>query len=168
MLKVKIKEDITAALKGKKEVELSALRMLLSAIGGRETEKRTRIWKEKPKMPIDELTKESELTDEEILQVVSSEIKKRREAILGFEKGGRQELAGKEKKELEILKQYLPEQMGEEEIKKLVKEAIEKTGAKEQKDMGRVMAELASKVKGKADGSIVSNAVKELLSQNKK
>ena len=165
MLKVKIQEGLKAALIQKKELELSVLRMLLAAISNKETEKRTKIWKAKPELKSEELEKESQLADEEILEVVSSEIKKRKESILEFEKGGRNELAEKEKTEMEILKIYLPEQLPEEEVKKLVKEAVEKVGAKEMKDMGKVMAELMPKVKGKADGSLVSKIVKESLSK---
>lgn len=163
MLKNKIQEDLTSALKEKKEVKLSVLRMLLAAIGNKETEKRTKIWKTKPDLRPEELKKEGQLTDQETMEVISSEIKKRKEAIGLYEKGGRGELVDREKKELEILQKYLPEQLSEEEVKKLVKEAIAKTGAKEIKDMGKVMAELMSKVKGKADGGLVSKIVKELL-----
>lgn len=164
MLEGKIQEDLKTALKQGKEAEVSVLRLLLAAINSRETEKRTKIWKEKPELKTKDLEKESQLTDEEITEVVSSESKKRREAIGLYEKGGRPELAEKEKNEMVILQKYLPEQMSEEEIKKLVKEAIAKTGAKEQKDMGKVMAVLMPQVKGRADAGLVSKMVKESLS----
>ena len=109
------------------------------------------------------MTKESALSDDEIIETISSEIKKRKEAAFEYEKGNRSELADKEKKEAEILKKYLPEQLSEEEIRKLVQDAIQKTGAKEQKDMGKVMGVLMPQVKGKADGGLVSKIVKELL-----
>jgi len=163
MLKEKIQEDLKLALREKREIELSALRMLISAINNKEIEKRTKIWKEKPELRPQELKKESILTDDEILEVVSSEIKKRKEAILEFEKGKREDLVKKEKAEMEILQKYLPEQLSEDEIKKLVKEVIEKTGAKEIKDIGKVMAELMPKIKGKAEGGLVSKIVKESL-----
>lgn len=163
-LKDKIQDALKTALKQKKEVELSALRLLVSAISSKETEKRTKIWKQKPETAADDLQKESRLIDEEILEVISNEIKKRREAADLYEKGGRPELADKEKKEMEVLRQYLPEQIREEEIKKLAKEAIATTGAKEIKDMGKVMQELMPKVKGKADVGLVSKIVKESLS----
>lgn len=162
--KGKIQEDLTAALKESKETELSVLRMLLTAISGRETEKRTKLWKAKPNSKPEDLEKESQLSEEEIMEAVSSEIKKRREAIGLYEKGHRPELADKEKKEMAILQKYLPEQLGEGEIKKMVKEAVAKTGAKEMKDMGKVMAELMPKAKGKADSALVSKIVKESLS----
>ena len=109
------------------------------------------------------MEKESKLVDEEIINIISTEIKKRKEAAELYEKGDRKELANKEKKELVILQKYLPEQISEEEIKKLAKEAIAKTGATSQKDMGKVMGALSPQIKGKADGSLVSQIVKELL-----
>ena len=99
------------------------------------------------------------------MKLVSSEIKKRKDAIALYEQGKRPELAEREKKEIEILKKYLPEQLSEEEIKKIVAESIEKTGAKEMKDMGKVMADLNPKIKGKADGGEVSKIIKEILNK---
>jgi len=194
MLKEKILQNLNAALKEKKELETSVLRMLSAAILNKEKEKRYRIFKETSKGKTENLVKEDEssssatelsrsgseggkgrkvpfdfaaarLTDEEIIEVISAEAKKRRESIEGFQKGNRQELADKEKKELEILEKYLPEQLSQEELKKLVQEAIAKVGAKEMRDMGKIMQELMPKIKGKADGSSVSKAVKELLGQ---
>lgn len=162
-VKEKIQNDLRQALKEKKEIKLSVLRLLISAINNKEIEKRTKTWKERPELLIEELEKESQLNDNEIIEVISSEIKKRKEAILEFEKGGREDLVKKEKAEMEILAKYLPEQLSEEEIKKLAKEAIEKVGAKEPKDLGKVIQELIPKVKGRADGSLVSKIVKELL-----
>lgn len=162
-LKSQLQEDLESALKEKREIEISVLRMLKAAIFNKEKEKRYKLTKQKPELTEEELVKDSQLTDEEVIEVVSSEIKKRKEAILEYEKGKREDLVEKEKKELAILEKYLPEQLSEEEIKKLAKEAIEKTGAKEPKDMGKVMAELMPKVKGKAEGGLVSKIVKELL-----
>ena len=163
MLKEQILQNINAAVKEKKGVEVLVLRQLSAAILNKEKEKRFRISKEKPELSEKDLEKESRLTDEETLEAVSYEAKKRKESIAEFEKGGRNDLVEKEKKELAILKTYLPEQLAEEEIKKLVKEAVEKTGAKEPKDMGKVMAELMPKTKGRADGNLVSKVVKESL-----
>jgi uncharacterized protein len=162
-LKIKIQEDLKTSLMGKKELELSVLRMFLNAINNKETEKKTKIWKENPDMDPEKIKKEAELSDEEIFDVVSSEVKKRKEAIDLYEKGGRKELADKEKKEIEVLQGYLPAQISEEEIAKLVEAAVKKTGAKEVKDMGRVMGLITSQVKGKADMSLVSKMVKEYL-----
>jgi len=163
MLKTKIQEEIKTALIAKKELELSVLRMLLSSINNKETEKKTKIWKEKPSLAPEKIQKEAELADEEIFDVIASEVKKRREAIEGFEKGGRKESAEKERKELAILQKYLPEQMSEDEVKKIIQEAIKKTGAKEMKDMGKVMGAITAQAKGKADMTLVSKIVKESL-----
>jgi len=163
MLKEKILQNLNAAVKDKKDVEVLVLRQLSAAILNKEKEKRFKKSKEKPDFSQAELEKESQLTDEETLDVVSYEAKKRRESIAGFEAGGRKDLVDKEKKELVFLGDYLPEQLTEEEIKKLVKEAIEKTGAKEIKDMGKVIAELTPQTKGRVDGGLVGRIVKESL-----
>jgi len=156
ILKEKIQDDLQEALKGKEKLKTSVLRLLLAAILNKEKEKRFRLKR----------GEDTPLTDEEIIDVISSEIKKRKEAAELYVGGGRSELADKEKKEIGILQGYLPEQMPEEELKKIVKEAIAKTGAKEQKDMGKVMAELMPRVKGRADNSLISKIVKELLIVN--
>jgi len=80
-----------------------------------------------------------------------------------YQQGNRPELAEREKKEIEVLKKYLPEQLSTEEIAKIVKDAMAKTGAKEMKDMGKVMAEVNPKIKGKADSGEVSKIIKDLL-----
>lgn len=169
MLKEQIQNAINQAMKESNELICSTLRMLSAAIISKEKEKRYKVSKQKPGLNEEGLIKESQLADEEIIEVISSEIKKRKDAIALYEKGNRQELADKEKKEIEILQKYLPEQLSEEEIKKLVKEAITKVGGPkgypEIKDMGKVMVELMSKVKGKADNSLVSKIVKESLVQ---
>jgi len=101
------------------------------------------------------------------MEVIAREAKKRKESITMFQQGNRPELANKETKELEILQTYLPAQMNEEEINTLVKEAISQTGASSIQDMGKVMGALMPKVKGKADGGVVSKMVKEELSVSK-
>jgi uncharacterized protein len=164
-LKIKIQEDLKASLMQKKELELSVLRMLLNAVNNKETDKKTKIWKETPDMAPEKIRKEAELSDEEIFDVIASEIKKRREAIELYEKGGRKELADKESKEVEILQKYLPAQLSEDEIKKLVAQAINKTGAKEMKEMGKVMGMITAQVKGKADMTLVSKIVKDSLTK---
>ena len=104
----------------------------------------------------------------EIATKVAKELKKlpkqHRDSIEQFQNASRQDLVDKETKELEMLQIYLPAQMGEDEIRKLIKEAIEQTGAKTPQDMGKVMGALMPKTKGKADGSLVSKIVKEELS----
>lgn len=155
MLKTKLQEDLNSALKEKQALVVSVLRLILAAIFNKEKEKRYKLRQEK----------DTPLTDEEVVEVISSEIKKNKEAMLLFERGKRQDLVDKTKSEIEILTKYLPEQLQEEEIKRLVLEAINKVGAKEPKDMGKVMQELMPKVKGKADAGLVSQLVKESLIQ---
>jgi len=167
-MKQKIQTDLTKALKKGDEITRSVLRMLLAEVLSKEKEKRYKASKEKPDLNEEKLAEKSALTDEEIIEVVFSEVKKRKEAIESFKKGKREDLVEKERAELEVLQIYLPEQLSEEEIKKIVKEAIEKTEAKEMKDMGKVMSEIMPKVKGKADGGLVSRVVKELLSAETK
>ncbi len=186
-LKEKIQGDLKSALKERKEREVSTLRMLWAAIFNKEKEKRYRLSQEKSGIVVEELKKESRLaqelekesalTDEEVIEAIFSEIKKRKEAILEFENGGREDLVKIEKEELEILQKYLPKQLSEEEIRKLVQEAIsalkasfplseqEKIGIKH---MGKIMANLMPKLKGRADGQLVSKIVKELLGSNEK
>lgn len=104
-----------------------------------------------------------ELTDSEIQTVVAKEVKKRKEAIPEYEKGSREDIVETLKKEIEILSKYLPEQLTEEEVRKLVEEAVKATEATSMKDMGKVMANLREKTQGKADGKLVSDLVKEKL-----
>ena len=162
-LKEKIFSQLNQSLKKGEELTTSVLRMLSAVIVNKEKEKRYKLTKAEPGLMEKELVKKSELGDEEIIEIIFSEIKKREEASSEFEKGKRMDLAEKEKKEIEILKKYLPEQLSEEEIEGLIKEAIAKTGAIELKDMGKVMQELMPKVKGKTEGGKVSKIVKELL-----
>lgn len=179
MLKHQIQNDATNALKSDNQLMAETLRMVLAFIITKEKEKRYKISKHlsaqagKPELKEEELIKESGLTDEEIIDVLSSEIKKRKDAIVLYEKGNRQELADKEKEEIEVLKKYLPEQLSEEELKKIIKESINRikdpsspAGSSGQV-MGKVMQDLMPKVKGKADASEISRIVKELLSGGK-
>ena len=145
-MKQNIQEELKAALLQRDELKTGTLRMLLAALVNKEKEKN-----------------EGPLTEEQTQGVILSEAKKRKEAIEAFTKGGRPEMAEKERKELEILQKYLPEQLAEEEVRKLVEEAIAQTGAATPQDMGKVMAALMPKVKGKADGAFVSALVNELL-----
>ncbi|MBI2003408.1 MAG: GatB/YqeY domain-containing protein [Parcubacteria group bacterium] len=162
-LKEKLQNDLNSALKAREDLKRLVLGSLLSAIHNKEIEKRTVKARETPTASAEELEKASGLSDEEILKALQSEIKKRKEAIELYQKGGREELAQKEKDEINILIQYAPEQMSEDELRKIVKEAIAETGAKEIKDMGKVIAAVMAKVKGAADGSEVSKIVKEEL-----
>jgi hypothetical protein len=163
MLKQQIKQDSVEAMKSGDQFKTGVLRMLLAAVTVKEKDRRYKISKDKPDATEYALVKESELGNEQIIEVLSSEIKKRKDAIVLYEKGNRPELAKGEQEEIEILKKYLPEQMSREEIQKLIEESIKKTGAKEMKDMGKVMADLNQKIKGKADSGEISKIVKELL-----
>jgi len=165
MLKQQIKNAVNEALKSGDQITLGTLRMFLASVVSKEKERRYKIATEKPDISEENLAKESELTDEQILEVISSEIKKRRDAITLYIQGKRPELAQKEEAEISVLQKYLPAQLSPEEIKKLVEESIIKVGAKEMRDMGKVMADLNPKVKGKAEGGEVSKIVKELLSK---
>lgn len=149
MLKQKLQEELKQAILGKKELEKSVLRLLLSAIGYYEIQKGGAGYS---------------ASDEDVLLVIEKQAKQRKESIEHFKIAGRQELVDKETKELEILQTYLPKQMSEDEIHTLVKQAIEQTGATTIQDGGKVMGALMPKVKGKADGTIVSKLVKEALS----
>ncbi len=110
-----------------------------------------------------EKTDNRKLEDDEVITILAKEIKQRREAMLEFEKGNRQDLIDQSKAEIEILLKYLPQQLSEEEIKQLVKESAEEVGANSIKDMGKVMSAVKPKVVGKADGKLVSQLVKEYL-----
>ena len=147
MLKDKIQQDMKDALKSGKSQKRSLLGMAISSIKNKEIEKR------------------GELTDEEIVSVIASEVKKRRDSVEQYQKGGRADLAEQEKKEAEILMAYMPEQMSEDEVRSEVKKAVAQTGAKDIKEMGKVIGAVMAKVKGKADGQLVSRLVKEELSQ---
>lgn len=109
--------------------------------------------------------KRAPLTDEEAQEIVTREVKKRRESIEAFQSADRPDLADKERAEIDILTPYLPEQLSEHEVRVLVREAIAATGATSQRDMGRVMGQLMPKVKGRADGKLVSGLVNEELAR---
>jgi len=153
MLYQKITEDLKTAMKAGKEFEAGVLRFLLSSLHNKEIEKKGK-------------GLEPTLSDEEVIEVLSREAKKRKEAIEIYIKGGRNDLVEKETKELEIIKQYLPEQLSEEEIEKIVVATIEKIGAKDIKDLGRVMGEVMKELKGKADAKLVSEIVKKRITNS--
>ncbi|MFC1700970.1 GatB/YqeY domain-containing protein [Patescibacteria group bacterium] len=160
-LKEIIQNDVKKSMVEKDAIKVSVLRMVLASVSNREKDKRGKLFKQGEK----DLEKSSLLTDEEVLEVLSSEVKKRRDSIEQFEKGSRQDLADKEKKELEILNVYLPEQMGEDEIRKIVKEKIVEIGISDPREMGKLMGALMPLVKGKADGKLVSKIVQEELNK---
>src|SRR3989338_1484072 len=135
MFKEKINEDLTAALKSGSGGVVSALRFLMSVIKNNELLKRTKLSKENK--PAEELEKLSELSDYETISVVLSEIKKRKESIVQYEKGGRKDLAEKETKEFEIIKKYAPKEMGEDELRAVVKKKISEIGEVAAKEFGK-------------------------------
>lgn len=148
-LKQRLTADMTAALKARENVRLSTLRMAIAAVQRAEVAG----------------TEARDLSDAEVLDVLTSEAKKRREAVTAYRDAGRDELADKEQAEANILAEYLPEQLSEDEIKQLVTETIGQTGAAElgPRGMGKVMGALQPKVKGKADGALVAAEVKRQL-----
>jgi len=157
MLKDKINGDFKTAFKAKSEIELSILKMLKAAILNKEKNKQYESAKAGGN------TTGITLTDEETTDVIVAEIKKLRDSLALFTQGGRADLADKTKEEINILSRYLPEQLSDEEIKKLIAEAVKETGAATIKDMGKVMAILVPKIKGRADNSLVSKLVKGVL-----
>jgi uncharacterized protein len=149
-MKQRLHDDMTAALKARDEIRKSTLRMALTAVTKAEV-----------------AGKEArELSDAEVLDVLTAEAKKRRESVTAYREAGREELADKEQAEADILAEYLPEQLTAEEIAALVTETIAATGAAElgPRGIGKVMGALQPKVKGKADGGTVSAEVKRQLS----
>ena len=109
--------------------------------------------------------KKAELTDEETTAIITREVKKRRESIDAYEKAGRDDLASQEQAEIDVLTPYLPEQLGEDEVRMLVEEAVASSGATSARDMGKVMGVLMPKVKGRADGKLVSGLVAQELAK---
>lgn len=148
MTKKDLQEQLKQSMLAKDELKTSVLRLLLSAINYYEIQKGGAGY---------------EASDEDVLTVLQQQVKQRRDSIKQYKAGNRQDLADKEEKELTILQTYLPAQMGEKEIRILVKEAVTQTGATSMADMGKVMAALMPKVKGKADGTLVSEIVKSQL-----
>lgn len=148
MLKQKLREELKQSMLARNELKTSVLRMIISAINYFEIQKGGAGY---------------EATDEDVLAVIQKEAKQRKDSIEEFTKANRLELVEKETKELEMLQVYLPKQMSEEKIKALAKEAISQTGAKTIAEIGKVMGALMPKVKGKADGELVSKVVKESL-----
>lgn len=110
-----------------------------------------------------EKDKKIELDDEGVLDVIAKELKKRRDSMPDYVKSGRQDLIDNLNKEIEVLLTYLPKQLTEDEIRAIVEEAVKETGATTMKDMGKVMANVTPKVKGRADNKIVSGLVKQML-----
>lgn len=144
-----INEDLKQAQKSRNELVVSTLRVLRA---------------EFMNAAISKMKKE--LTDEEAVAVIRTQVKKLKEAAGEFERGGRPELAQNNQKEIDVLSKYLPAQMGEAEIKKEIEAVVLEKGYKKE-DFGKAMGEAMAKVKGKADGGVVSRLLKEILENNK-
>jgi uncharacterized protein YqeY len=148
-LKDRLRSDLTTAMKARDQVRASTLRMVLTAVTNAEVSgKQSR-----------------ELSDDDVVGVLTSEAKKRREAAEAYDAAGRTESAGKERAEAAVIADYLPEQLSEDEIATLVRDAIESTGAAADgiRAMGRVMGTLQPRVKGRADGAAVAAEVRRQL-----
>lgn len=141
----KLNTELKQAMKNREELRTSVLRMLISDLKYAQIEKR------------------SPLTEEESLQVVQRAIKKRRESIEMYEKGGRPELAAKESEELKILQSFVPAELDESSVRQIVQDTLQELGVTDKKDMGRVMKEILSKYKGQIDGKMVQKIVSEKL-----
>ena len=148
LLKDRLVEDMKAAMKAKEEgkVRLSVIRMVRAAIKNTEIEKQT------------------ELTDDQVVEVLAREVKLRRDAIEEFSKADRLDKVRELEEEVAILMEYLPQQLTEDEIREMAKEIIAETGAQGLKDLGKVMGIISAKTKGRADGRFVNQIVRELLS----
>ncbi|SMC93895.1 GatB/YqeY domain-containing protein [Sporomusa malonica] len=148
-IKDKLTEDMKQAMKDKEagKLRLSVIRMVRASIKNVEIDKK------------------KELAEEEVLDVLAKEVKMRRDSIEEFNKGNRPDLVETIEQEIDILMQYLPEQLSEQEVRVLVAEAVKEAQAASAKDMGKVMAVLMPKVKGRADGKLVNNVVREFLNK---
>ncbi len=146
-MKDKILKDLVSAMKSQDKETLSVLRMVKGAI------------------QLEEIKIKKELTDEDVVAVISKQIKTRKESITEFEKAGRTDLIDQTKQEIEILSKYMPEQLSEEEVLKVIDEAFLVINPTAQSDMGKLMGFVTPKLKGKADMSFVSKTIKERLSK---
>jgi hypothetical protein len=145
MLKDVLNKDLKKYMKEKNTLALNAVRSIISEIKNKEVEKA------------------AELTEEEIVQLIRKQIKMREDSIEQFERADRNDLAEKERKEAEILQGYLPEQLSDEELRKIIEEAINEVNATSKKDFGKVMKLVIQKVQGKADGKKVSEILSTIL-----
>ena len=141
----KIQDDLKRSLKAKDGTRVSVLRFLLASIKNREIQKR------------------EPLNEEEILAEITSSAKRRRESIEAFKEGERQDLVAREEAELAILSEYLPEQMTEEEVRRVAEEVIRSISAQSPADIGAVMKDLMPRIRGRADGKVVNQIVREIL-----
>ncbi|GBE01446.1 MAG TPA: GatB/YqeY domain-containing protein [Nitrospirae bacterium] len=144
-LRERIEIDFKAAFKSSDKARLSSLRLIKAAFKNREIEKR------------------EELSDDEVIEVLSTLAKQQKESIVEFRKGGRTDLVLKEEAELGVIKEYLPEELPEEEIDRMINECISEVSASSISDMGRIMKVLMPRIKGRADGKVVNAKVRKIL-----
>ena len=142
----RLNHDLKEAMRSKDKVRLSVIRMVKGAMQNEAIQ-----------------FKKDMLTEDEALTVLLREVKQRKDSLQEFEKANRQDLAAKLQEELQILDEYMPEQLSEDELREIVSQAIEETGATSKKDIGKVMSYVLPKVKGEADGGIVNKIVQQLL-----
>ncbi len=144
-LKERLSQDLKEAMKSKDETRVRTIRLLIAEIKNFEVEKM------------------GQANDEEVLQVMSKEVKKRLESIEMYKQASREDLAAEEENELKVIKSYMPEQMSEDQIRELAKQVIEQHNLSSPKDMGTAMKLIMPQVKGRADGKMVNKIVQELL-----
>lgn len=144
-LKDKLMDDLKTSMKSKDKVRKDVVTMVRSAVKQKEVDERV------------------ELDDQDIIEIISKQVKQKRDAIEDFKKGERDDLVQLTENEVKILLEYLPEQLSEEELTELVKTAIAQVGATSMKDMGKIMGNLMPAIKGKADGSLVNKIAKDYL-----
>lgn len=144
-MRERILNDLVTSMKHQDKETLAVLRMVKGAI------------------QLEEISKKQELNDEDVISVLSKQIKTRKESILEFEKAGRADLIEQTSKEVEILNKYMPEQLSEEEVLKVIDDAFNELKPEKPSDMGKLMGFLTPKLKGKADMSFVSKTIKEKL-----
>ncbi len=143
-------EDLKQAMKAKDAVRLRTIRSLRAALKEKEIAERR--------------DGEAHLSEEQVLAVVQKQAKQRRDAIAQYEPAGRDDLVAKEQEELEIIEAYLPKQLGDEEIRRVVQEIVAATGASSMREMGKVMSATMEQLRGRADGRRISEIARELLS----
>ena len=145
MLKEKLLEDMKVSMREKNTLRKNVIQMVRAAVLQVEKDKQV------------------ELTDEQIIEVIAKEAKKRKDSVEDYKKGGREDLVKQIEEEIAILSEYLPKQLSEEEIEKIVKEIIEETASQTMKDMGKVMKGAKEKIGAAADGKTINEIVKKLL-----
>lgn len=145
-LKDELKSELKAAMKAKDKIAKATITMVRAAILQVEKDKKI------------------ELDDDAVLEVISKQVKQRKDALKEFEKAGREDLVQQTQEELQVLQKYLPQQLTEAELEKIIDATINDTGAETMQDMGKVMGAIIPKVKGRADGSVINKMVKDKLS----